>query len=151
MKKSIVVVLFCLVAAMPLAIMEVAAAQGNASTAQMQLVASPVFTARVQYLGADVMADVLEEPHDGSAASPVAYSEACHTLRANYARNFLASPASFASVASVLIASTNESGAVIVGSVIGEGETADSSATDGQLQQAIRFRLNALAGCDTGS
>lgn len=120
----------------------------NTSTTQMQLVTSVVFTNRLQYNGVVVMKEVLEEAQSAAASGVIpAYTAACHTLRTNYARNFLLSPASYSSQSSVLIASANFSGAVIVGTVTGSGTTADSSATDGAIQQSYRILMNTFAGC----
>ncbi len=120
----------------------------NTSTTQMQLVNSTVFTNRLQYNGSVVMAEVLAEAQSAAANGVIpAYTAACHTKRAVYASNFLLSPASYSSQSAVLISSANISGAVIVGTVTGSGPTADSTATDGALQQAYRVFMNTFAGC----
>jgi len=118
------------------------------STTQMQLVASAVFTSRLQYNGALVMKEVLEEPQSASASGEIpAYTAACHTRRGNFAREFLENPAQYASRTAVLVSSANFSGAVIVGTVTGEGAAADSAATDAAIQQAYRILMNTFAGC----
>lgn len=118
------------------------------STTQMQLVSSAVFTNRLQFNGVVVMKEVLEEAQSASANGAIpAYTAVCHTKRAVYAVNFLASPPSYASQSSVLIAGANFSGAVIVGTVTGSGASADSSATDSAIQQAYRILMNTFAGC----
>lgn len=127
-----------------------ARAQENSVT-QMALVSSTQFLNRIQFLGWQVAREVLAEDHDGSAGDPLAYDEACHEFRASFARNFIVSPASLAAVTAVGVAGTNQSGAVLLGTVTGSGATADSSVNDTVLSQAIRWNYNALAGCDTGS
>lgn len=120
----------------------------NASTAQMQLVKSDVFTSRLQYLGVQISKEVLEEASSAAAASPIpAYTAACHALRANFARQFILNAPALASLTSIGIAGANFSGAVIVGTVTGSGSTADSSATDTALSQAYRVLWNTFAGC----
>lgn len=120
----------------------------NTSTTQMQLVNSAVFTNRLQYNGVQVMKEVLEEPQSASANGSIpAYTASCHKLRTNYATNFLLVPPAHASQSAVLISSANFSGAVIVGTVTGSGNTADSSASDGAIQQAYRILMNTFAGC----
>jgi hypothetical protein len=120
----------------------------NTSTTQMQLVNSPVFTTRLQYLGVQVMKEVLEEAQSAAANGAIpAYTAACHTKRTAFATSFLYNPAGSASNTSVLVSGANFSGAVIVGTVIGSGATADSSATDGAIQQAYRILMNTFAGC----
>jgi hypothetical protein len=130
-------------------------AQTPPSTTQMQLVSSPTFTNRLQFNGVQVMKEVLEETQTGSAAAPIpAYTAACHLKRANYAQNFLLSPASFSSQSAVLIVGANVSGVVIVGSVVNRAVTPatdpplwDSSVADSALLQAYRVYMNTLAGC----
>jgi len=126
-------------------------AQTPASTTQMQLASSPLFLARATYNGWLVAKEVTEEPHNGAAASPDPYDTNCHALRVIYAKKFIEQPAEFAKTSSVGVVSANYSGAVIVGTVTGTTPNFDSSATDGQVQQAYRFIWSALAGCDTGS
>lgn len=123
-------------------------AQAPTSTTQMQLVNSPVFLNRTQFNGVQVMKEVLEEAQSASASGAIpAYTAGCHTLRTAYAKLFLQFPAEYASKSSVLISGANYSGAVIVGTVTGSGATADSSATDGAIQQAYRILMNTFAGC----
>lgn len=123
-------------------------AQTPTSTTQMQLVASPVFTNRLQFNGVTVMKEVLEEAQSASVNGAIpAYTAGCHTLRTVFAKTFLTYPAEYASKTSVLIVTANFSGAVIVGTVTGSGTTADSSATDSAIQQAYRILMNTFAGC----
>jgi len=122
----------------------------NTSTTMMALVSSPQFTNRLQYLGAQVAKEVLEEAASASANGVIpAYTAACHTRRVALARAFLIGPAGYASISAVLIVGVNVSGAVIVGTATGSGATADSSASDGSIQQAYRVIWNALSGCAT--
>lgn len=125
-----------------------AMAQTPTSTTQMQLVKSSVFTNRLQYNGVIVMKEVLEEAQSASANGAIpAYTAACHAKRTDYATKFLQTPDAYASLSSVLLSTANYSGAVIVGTVTGSGSTADSSATDGAIQQAYRILMNTFAGC----
>lgn len=118
----------------------------NTSTTQMNLVGAPIFQARLQYLGWQVAQEVLIEPATAVANGPIpAYTAGCHTLRLAFARSFIAQPVAGALQLSIGVVGTNASGAVIVGSVV--GPPWDSSATDGQLQQAIRVQYGAIAGC----
>ena len=142
-------VLLGLVAALTmLGVTDVTEAQQQSSTTQMQLVASSTFTSRLQYNGVIVMKEVLEEAQSAAANGAIpAYSASCHTLRTTFAKEFLRFPADSASKSSVLIVTANYAGAVIVGTVIGSGNTADSTATDLALQQAYRILMNTFAGC----
>lgn len=126
-----------------------AAAQTNESTTQMQLVASPAFLVRLQYVGWQIAKDVLAEVHNGASATPIAYTAACHDQRAAYARSWMQNPAQSAANSAVAIVGTNEAGAVIVGTV--NGTATDSTANDLSLKQAYRWNWNALSLCDTGS
>lgn len=144
MRRFIVALAFIL-----LALPVVADAQ-NTSTTQMQLVVSPVFTTRLQYLGWQVAQEVLVEAATASAVGPIpAYTAPCHTRRVVFAQRFIGSPPQGANDTAVGISGVNVSGAVIVGSVTGSGLTADSSATDGALSQAYRVLWSTFSGCAT--
>lgn len=123
----------------------------NSSTTQMQLVNSSVFTNRLQYLLVQQASAVLIEAASDSANADLnaRYTAACHSLRYGYAQQVLSGPASSASQAAVLISGANFSGGVIVGTVIGSGNTADSSANDTALAKAITDSWNTLAKCVT--
>lgn len=142
MKKLLFAVILLLLTAAP------AFAQ-NTSTTQMQLVNSPVFTNRLQYLMAQQAQTVLVEVQtvSGNPNANFNYTAACHTLRYGFAQAVLANPAYQASQASVLISGANFSGAVIVGTVTGSGSTADSSATDTAVATAIQNDWNTLSRC----
>lgn len=129
-------------------------AQTPESTTQMQLVASSVFTSRLQYLGVQVAKEVLEEIQNGVVAMPVPYTTPCHTQRVELARSWVQSPAQMSSIAAVHVAGTNESGAVIVGTVVDRdadpvATSWDSSASDLALKQALRFKWSAMSRCVT--
>ena len=117
-------------------------AQVPTSTTQMQLVASATFTNRLQYLMVQQAAVVLAE----------AKATACHAQRLTYAFAVINSPAQMAFQASVLIASSNIGGAVIVGTVVTNADPnkVDSSATDLALTNAIVNNWNTLSRCETG-
>lgn len=142
--KRILLILALLVVAIPVD------AQ-NTSTTQMQLVNSAVFTNRLQYLMVQQASAVLiEASSDNSNPDTFArYSASCHTLRYQYAQQVLGGPASMASQASVLIASANFSGGVIVGTVTGSAPNFDSSANDTALAKAIADSWNTLSRCVT--
>lgn len=137
---------------LPLAVVMLSAivSAQNTSTTQMQLVNSPVFTNRLQYLMTQRAAVVLFEAatHD-NANNNLDYDAACHTKRANYAVYVIGNPAGAASVAAVLVSGANYSGAVIVGTVTGSGSTADSSATDTAIDVALQNQWNTLSKCVT--
>ena len=123
-----------------------AVAQTPESTTQMQLVASAVFTNRLQYNGVVVMKEVLAEAQSAAANGVIpAYTAGCHTLRASFAKKFVEEPPQWASRTAVLLVTANFSGAVIVGTVNATGS--DSTATDGAIQQAYRVLMNTFAGC----
>lgn len=121
----------------------------NTSPTQMQLVNSPVFTNRLQYLMAQQAQTVLAEAQtvSGNPNANFNYTAACHTLRYGFAQAVLANPAYQASQASVLVSGANFSGAVIVGTVTGSGSTADSTASDTAVATAIQNDWNALSKC----
>jgi hypothetical protein len=129
-------------------------AQTPASTTQMQLVTSTTFVNRAIYNGMQVMGEVLVEAQSAGASAPIpAYTAACHTLRANYAKSFLLSPQAFASQSSNLLVSANYSGVVIVGSVTNRETDPtlpakwDSTVADTAIMQAYRILMNTFAGC----
>lgn len=145
MRRFIVTLAFALV-------LPVVADAQNQSTTQMQLVQSPIFTTRLQYLGWQVAQEVLVEAATASAVGPIpAYTAPCHTRRVVFAQRFINSPTQGASEIAVGISGVNVSGAVIVGSVTSTGTppVIDSSATDGAIQQAIRVLWNPFSGCAT--
>lgn len=120
----------------------------NTSTAQMALVKSDVFTTRLQYLGVQIAKEVLEEASSAAANGAIpAYTTACHTTRAAFARQFILNAPALASLTSIGVAGANFSGAVIVGTVTGSGSTADSSAADAAISQAYRILWNTFSGC----
>lgn len=125
-----------------LALIATSAAAQNTSTTQMQLVASPTFTTRLQYLMVQQAAVVLNEAH----------SFPCHAARIQYAFSVLTSPAQMASNAAILVSGSNVGGAVIVGTVTltGTPPVVDSSASDTALLTALVNGWNTLAKCDTG-
>jgi hypothetical protein len=107
------------------------------STTQMQLVSSPLFLNRMQYLLAQQARTVLTE----------ASNTAHHTRRAQYASDVVNSPASKAASAAVLVVG----GVNVINTVIGSAPNFDSSATDAAMLSQIATFWNALAGIDTGS
>lgn len=122
----------------------------NTSTTQMALARSDTFTARLQYLGWQIAAEVLVEPASAAASGVIpAYSTGCHTLRVAFAQKFVKETAQGALITVVGIAGTNVSGAVLVGTVTGSGSTADSTVADSVLLQAYRVQYNTFAGCFT--
>lgn len=109
----------------------------NESATQMTLVASPVFTTRVQYLMTQQARTVLAETGVG----------AMHSCRAAYATTVTRNAPATAATASVMIVG----GTNLIGTVTGSGATADSTATDAAILSQIATFWTALAGCDTGS
>lgn len=143
-RRALIALIISLICVLP------CAAQ-NTSTSQMTLVSSNVFTNRLQYLMAQNSATVLAEAQSDAvnADTFARYTAACHTLRVAFAQQVLQNPTMSASVSSVLIAGANFSGGVIVGTVIGSGLTADSSANDTALAKAITDSWNTLSKCVT--
>lgn len=109
----------------------------NPSTDQMALAISPVFLARIAYLSAQQARVVLAETGIGGT----------HAKRALYAATVLANLPSFAPVIAVTIVG----GINVIGTAIGTGLAADSSASDAAILSQIATFWNALAGIDTGS
>lgn len=108
------------------------------SNTQMTLVTSPVFLQRVQYLAVQQARVVLAETGVGTT----------HAARATYAKSVVASPASRAAEASVmLVGGTNLIGPAISGT----SPNVDSAVTDAALLAQIATFWNALAGIDTGT
>lgn len=108
------------------------------STTQMQLVGSPIFLSRMQYLLAQQARVVLAETGVG----------ATHAARARYAQRVVSQCAAEASNASVLVVGgTNLIGAAITGTP----PNVDSAATDASVLSQIATFWNPLAGIDTGS
>lgn len=108
------------------------------STDQMALVASPVFTARMQYLMVQQASVVLSETGVGTT----------HAARARYAASVVLAPASFASVAAVMVVGgINLTSAAITG----VAPNVDSAATDAQVLSQIATFWSKLAGIDTGN
>lgn len=108
----------------------------NESTTQMQLVGSALFLNRVQYLMAQQAQVVLTETGVGGT----------HAARAAYAAEVVLSPATFASVAAVMLVG----GINLIGTVIEVSGEFDSSASDAAILSQIATFWNALAGIDTG-
>ena len=121
----------------------------NTSTTQMALVQSSQFTNRLQYLMVQQAQIVLIEGQTstGNGDTSLNYAASCHTLRYTYAQQVMISPPAAASAASVLVSGTNIAGGVIVGTVTGSGNTADSTASDAALAIAIAHDWNTLARC----
>lgn len=107
------------------------------STDQMQLVASPVFLARIQYLMVQTARNVKGE----------ALNTPCHLTRTSYATSVINSPASAAPTAAVMLVG----GVNLIGTVTGSGSTVDSSASDAAIFSQIGTYWSWLAGCDTGN
>lgn len=132
----------------------------NQSTQQMVLANSSVFTTRLQYLMEIESKVVLAETKDctggctqnigdtGQTVS-VTYTPVCHAQRTQFASGFIASPAAWASASAVLVSSSNVVGAVLVNTVVGSGNTADSTAADLAVATAIANFWNTLAKCVT--
>jgi hypothetical protein len=112
----------------------------NTATVQMQLVNSPVFTNRIQFLLTQQAVTVMSEP--------IATGGACHGARLNYAGRVISNPAAMTPVASVVIVTgTNLTSVAVTGS----GVTADSAATDAAIASQISTFWNALSNCGTGT
>lgn len=109
------------------------------SVTQMQLVNSPIFLSRVQFLLAVQARVVLEETGVG----------ATHDARARYASQVLAGPAGVAGVAAVTICGGPN--LLPPETIIGEPPEVDSSANDAEILSQIATFWNALAGIDSGS
>lgn len=117
-------------------------AQQNSNTF-MPLVQSPTFTNRVQYILAQ------EAPVIETEAQTGTYTAACHTLRAGLAVKISQSPASYASVFAVFLATNinvTSAGALTGTSSAG---TLDSPATDAALLAAVASIWPSIAGCVT--
>ena len=109
----------------------------NESTTQMTLVASPVFTTRLQYLMVQQARTVLAETGVGLT----------HACRARYANGVVMDPARTASIGAVMIVG----GVNLIGTVTGSGATADSTASDAAILSQIATFWTGLSGCDTGN
>ena len=109
----------------------------NESTTQMTLVASPVFTTRLQYLMVQQARTVLAETGVG----------ATHACRARFANGVVMDPARTASIGAVMIVG----GVNLIGTVTGSGATADSTASDAAILSQIATFWTGLSGCDTGN
>lgn len=116
-------------------------AQTPTSVTQMQLVASPRFLGRLQYLAAQYAVTVKAE----------ALNTACHNQRTLLANDVIGNSASVVPAMAVIIAGTNVAGGVIVGTVTTVDGQVDSSASDSAITTALTAQWNALAKCDTGS
>jgi uncharacterized membrane protein YbaN (DUF454 family) len=110
----------------------------NTATVEMQLVNSPVFTTRIQYLLAQQAVIVLAEPK----------ATVCHPYRVQFGQQVIANPATVAGTSSVTIASGTNLTSV---AVTGTGLTADSAATDAAIASQIATYWNALSRCETGT
>lgn len=106
------------------------------STDQMQLVGSPGFLLRIQYLMVQQARTVKAE----------ALNTSCHASRSGYANTVINSPAGAASVAAVMLTG----GINLIGTASGTAPNAVSSATDAAILSQIATFWSALSGCDTG-
>lgn len=120
-----------------------ASAQEDSIT-QMKLVKSRLFLERVQYLAWDEASTILAE----------AENTACHAERVGLANQILSaeSPGAAAARLAMGVARSNESGRVILGTVIENNNLnlVNSSATDLAVTAALQFYWNDVARCDTG-
>lgn len=107
------------------------------STDQMQLVGSPAFLSRIQYLLAQQARVVKAE----------ALNTACHVSRSNYATAVLNNPAGIAPSAAVIIVG----GINLIGTVTGTAPNATSSASDAAILSQVSTFWSHLSGCDTGT
>lgn len=111
------------------------------SNIYMPLVNSATFTNRAQYIIAMEAPVILAEAQTGS------YTAACHAKRAQLAVIVAFSPAQYAPVFAVHLA-TNVN-VTTAGALTGSGQTLDTPATDAALLAAVASLWSTVAGCIT--